>query len=142
MPQLSSSIPPTPTINDIDQSPHSGPTFENFCRITTCSYHYGSDDFSPMMKPYSSMLSFTETTSTNSSSYHSYLTSSRPLAGAGAVTYAPPCSSPPTAYISIGSVVPISPSQSQHLPLNSTKVLGTNSTFSALCHDTTNLILF
>ena len=44
MPQLSSSIPLTPTIDKVDQSPHSGPTFQRFCRIKTCPYHYGSDD--------------------------------------------------------------------------------------------------
>jgi hypothetical protein len=44
MPQLSSSIPPTSTIDGINRSPHSNPTFQCFCHIKTCPYHYGGDD--------------------------------------------------------------------------------------------------
>jgi hypothetical protein len=45
MPQLSSTLPPTTTIDDVDLSPQSSETFQRFCRITTCPYHYGGDDF-------------------------------------------------------------------------------------------------
>jgi len=45
MPQLSSTLPPTTTIDDVDLSPHSSETFKRYCRIKTCPYHYGGDDF-------------------------------------------------------------------------------------------------
>jgi hypothetical protein len=45
MPQLSYQLPPTTTIDDVDLSPHSSETFQRFCRITNCPYHYGGDDF-------------------------------------------------------------------------------------------------
>jgi hypothetical protein len=47
MPQITSSLPPQPTINDIDQSPHSGTIFPRYCRVTTCPYYYGGDAFFP-----------------------------------------------------------------------------------------------
>ncbi len=97
---------------------------------------------SPMIKPTFSTQSSMETTSTNPFSYHSHLTSSRPLVGAGVVTSALPYSSLPTAYIIISPHAPISPQHAPHLPLNSTKVLGTNFTFSTLGHGTANLTPF
>ncbi len=45
MPQISSSIPPQPTIDNVDQSLHCGSIFPRFCRITTCPHHYGGNDF-------------------------------------------------------------------------------------------------
>jgi len=45
MPQLSYQLPPTTTIADVDLSPHSSETFQQFCCITNCPYHYGGDDF-------------------------------------------------------------------------------------------------
>ncbi len=93
-------------------------------------------------KPAFSMLSIMATTSTNPFSPNSHLTSSCPLVGAGAVTSAPPYSSPLTANATISPHAPISPPHSQNPPLNLTKILGTNSTFSALCQDTANLTPF
>ncbi len=97
---------------------------------------------SQMTKLAFSTLSFMATTSTHPFSYHSHSTSSCPFVGAGAVTSAPTYSSPPTANATISPHAPISPPHSQNPPLNLTKILGTNSTFSALHHDTENLTPF
>ena len=45
MPQLAYQLPRTTTIDDVDLSHHSSETFQRFCRITNCPYHYGGDDF-------------------------------------------------------------------------------------------------
>jgi hypothetical protein len=92
MPQLSCSIPQTPTIDNVNQSPYSGPTFQCCCRITTCPYYYGGNDFFLNDKTGLLHAEFMATTPINSFSYHSHPTSSCPLVGAGAVTSAQPYS--------------------------------------------------
>jgi pyruvate/2-oxoglutarate dehydrogenase complex dihydrolipoamide acyltransferase (E2) component len=46
MPQLSSQLPPTTTVDDVDLSPHSSETFQCFCRITKCPKRVGSFGYS------------------------------------------------------------------------------------------------
>jgi hypothetical protein len=45
MPQLSPSISPSPTIDNIDTSAPIGPSFPCFYCITSCPYYYGGNDF-------------------------------------------------------------------------------------------------
>jgi hypothetical protein len=45
MPQLAHQLPRTNTIDDVDLTHQTSETFQRFCRITNCPYHYGGDDF-------------------------------------------------------------------------------------------------